>query len=251
MSQERAGRESQVSNVSRIAIILAGGEGRRMSGGGLPKQFLEFNGRPILMHTLQVFDSCPSIDQIVIVSHPHHSARVRRLVATGGLAKPVAIVEGGGSRQESVWNALDYLRSISPGVVVIHDSVRPFVTHEIIDRSIAAAEAVGAADVVVKTTDTIVAVDQGFISSIPDRNLLYNGQTPQTFRFEIILSAHEQARMAGFVDTTDDVKLVLRLGHPVQVVEGSYENIKLTTPFDVHLAQLIYENRKVENRVHV
>lgn len=230
--------------MKHVAIILAGGEGARMSNGSLPKQFLEFNGRPILFHTLHVFDTCPVIDHIVVVIRPQFVSHFKQQLDFWPITKPYSVVEGGAQRQDSVWNALMHLSEHESAYVIIHDAVRPFVTHDIIARSIEGAQETGAADVVVKTSDTIVQGDGEWVDFIPDRSNLYNGQTPQTFRLDVIRAAHQRAIDEQFNDTTDDVKLVLRNGGAVKLVEGSYENIKLTTQFDIYLAQLIYDQRK-------
>lgn len=225
------------------AILLAAGTGSRMQNEGIPKQFLEMLGDPIVVHTLTIFDTCKAIDRIVVVCHPDYLAEMNALVTARPYRTPITVIAGGQTRQDSVLCALTSLSDNPPDIVVIHDAVRPFISHEIIERSIEGAVELGAADVCVKTTDTIVEVEGDRVVGVLDRDRLYNGQTPQTFRFSVIRDAHHAAIAEQFTETTDDVKLVLRYGGAVKLVLGSYENIKLTTPFDIHLANLIHQQR--------
>lgn len=216
------------------AVIAAGGRGRRMNS-TLSKQFLRLKGRPILYYTLNTFESLQEIEEIILVVGPSDMDYAQREVLQPYRFRKVKLVEGGKERQDSVYNGL---RSCSPqtDIVVIHDGVRPFVTKKIILASIEAAKKYRAVGVGVPVKDTIKVVDGGFILNTPDRSTLWAIQTPQTFEYSLILRAHEEARKAGFYGT-DDTVLVERLGFPVRMIEGAYENIKITTPEDMLVAE--------------
>ncbi|TYP48152.1 2-C-methyl-D-erythritol 4-phosphate cytidylyltransferase [Thermosediminibacter litoriperuensis] len=216
------------------AVIAAGGRGRRMNS-TLSKQFLMLKGRPILYYTLSTFETLAEIEEIILVVGPSDIVHAEREILIPYRFKKVKLVEGGQERQDSVYNGL---RSCSPqtDIVVIHDGVRPFVTKKIIIDSIEAAKKYRAVGVGVPVKDTIKVVDKGVIINTPDRKTLWAIQTPQTFEYKLILRAHEEARNSGFYGT-DDTVLVERLGFPVRMIEGAYENIKITTPEDMIVAE--------------
>ena len=228
-----------------VGIILAGGIGKRMNTRGKLKQFKQLDGVPMLVYTLEAFCACGTIDNIVVVVPEAELKHTEQMVASYRLCKPIVIIAGGATRQESSFNALQHLHQQDhAGIVVIHDAVRPFVTIEIIEESIRAADKYGAADVAAKTADTIIEVKSGFVKAIPDRNKLYNSQTPQTFKFDLIYQAHLQARRDNFTETTDDIRLVLRLGKKVKLVESVPENVKITNPLDLELARVLARKLK-------
>lgn len=224
-----------------VGIVLAGGEGVRMSGETLPKQFLDLGGVPVIVRTLEAFEKTGAVGGVVVVMNPNWLDHGREVLWQRNLSKLLAVIPGGATRQDSSYNGLLYLNEAGrrPRLVAIHDAVRPFVTPEIISASLEAASLHGASDVVVKTSDTIVQGKDGLITGMLDRSSLYNGQTPQSFRFELILEAHERAREEGLAGTTDDVRLVHRLKEPVALVEGSPLNMKITTPEDLVLAEML------------
>ena len=222
-------------------MILGAGDGRRM-GGTVPKQFMDLCGRSVIAHTLEAFSTHPGIDEILVVTHPDYIDHTKTIIAEHAISKVIDVIAGGKERFDSSYIATKYL-DCGDDILIIHDAVRPFITHRIIDDCIRCTAEYGATDVAVKTTDTIARVDEGFVTDIPDRGGLYNGQTPQSFRCRIILDAHERARQEGFTETTDDVKLVLRAGYKVKLVDGDYENIKLTTSADIELALEIARRR--------
>jgi 2-C-methyl-D-erythritol 4-phosphate cytidylyltransferase len=217
------------------AVIAAGGRGKRMKS-SMSKQFLMIKGHPILYYTLSVFEFLDRIEEIILVVGGPDIPYAREEIVNRYRFKKVKIVEGGAERQDSVYNGL---REISPqtDIVVIHDGVRPFITRDIILKSIEAAREHKAVGVAVPVKDTIKVVGEGsIIKSTPDRKTLWAMQTPQTFDYSLILRAHEEARREGFYGT-DDTVLVERLGLPVRVIEGAYENIKITTPEDIVIAE--------------
>jgi 2-C-methyl-D-erythritol 4-phosphate cytidylyltransferase len=222
------------------AIIPAAGSGARM--GGIKKPYMDLAGKPILAHTLTIFQQCPLVNSIVVVTAKDDEARcVQDVVTAYGIDKSLSIVAGGDTRQESVFNALQELSS-NTDVVVIHDAVRPFVTEEMILQSIDNANQYGSAIVAVPVKDTIKESDDGFVMKTLDRYRLWAIQTPQTFKYDLIMKAHLYAR-DNSIQATDDAFLIEQIGHKVKLIMGSYENIKITTPEDIVIAKAILESR--------
>lgn len=217
------------------ALIAAGGRGRRMNS-SISKQFLFVKGYPILYYTLKTFELMDCFDEIVMVAGKQDMDYTREQIINQYRFEKIRMIEGGLERQDSVYNGL---RELSPqtDIVVIHDGVRPFVTKEIIKKSIEAAKRYKAVGVAVPVKDTIKVVGDGnIIKQTPNRKELWAMQTPQTFKYDLILKAHEEARKDNFFGT-DDAMLVERLGLPVRIIEGAYENIKITTPEDIIIAE--------------
>ena len=229
---------------SRVAAVIpAGGFGRRM-GCSTPKQFLRLDGIPVLVHTLRVFDSSPLIHEICLVIPRGMEDRCRtELIEPYGLTKVIRIVPGGETRQESVYQGL---LKTSPDVVrvVVHDGVRPLLSAELLGRVIEAGKEKAGAVAAIPLKDTPKYVgEDGFILSTPDRARLHLAQTPQVFSRKILMEAYQKAYADG-VNSTDDSALVERLGYPVRIVEGGWDNIKITTVEDLHLAEKILELRR-------
>ncbi|WP_223299026.1 2-C-methyl-D-erythritol 4-phosphate cytidylyltransferase [Paenibacillus darwinianus] len=223
------------------AVIVAAGRGTRM-GTAESKQYLPLRGKPVLVHTLAIFERMREIRDVVLVTGVEDVERCRRLAAEHGLRKVAAVVPGGGERQHSV--RLGLAAASSPWVMV-HDGVRPLVTPESVRRCIAAAYRHGAAVLAVPVKDTIKKVDAaGIIESTPDRRSLWAIQTPQAFRRELLEACHGRAEGEGFIGT-DDAMVVERYGHPVAVAEGDYTNIKITTPDDLPYAAFLLSGRGV------
>lgn len=221
-----------------IAIIPAAGSGTRF-GGPLPKQFIELAGAPILVHTLRRFVECAEIGAVVVALPTDRVAEFQQRMADMNTSKPVFYVPGGTERSDSICNALAAVAELKPEIVAVHDAVRPFVTPAQIAAVIAKAGEVGAAILALPATDTIKEVADGLIQRTLDRRRIWRAQTPQAFRYELLLRANQEARAAGLSAalTTDDALLVERLGLPVAVVEGSPHNLKITTPEDLLLAE--------------
>ena len=227
-----------------VGVILGAGRGLRLSTGGEPKQFLDLEGKPIFLYSIEAFDSCPSVDEIVVVVPPGMTVRMKSLLETQDLRLPFKIMVGGRKRQDSSFKALQWLsKRDDVRIVAIHDAARPLITPEVIERAIHEAKKHGASVVATKTTDTVFEVKDEFIVSIPERDNLYTAQTPQVFRFDLIREGHEAARRDGVCDATDDVRLVLRLGRKVKLVDSSPDNIKITTDRDLVLASVILKER--------
>lgn len=225
-----------------IAIIPAAGAGSRF-GGHLPKQFIEIAGAPIIIHTLRKFDACEEIDVIVVALQPDEISSFDRQLKHYGLRKPVKLVSGGAERCDSILNALAAAAEWQPELVAVHDAVRPFVTSEQIGQVLRRASETGAAILALPASDTIKEVEAGLIQRTIDRRRIWCAQTPQAFRYDLLLKANAAARAGGLPSamTTDDSLLVERLGAPVAVVEGSVNNLKITTPEDLTLAERLFE----------
>lgn len=225
-----------------VAIIPAAGSGSRL-GGQIPKQFLELGGAPILTHTISRFVECDDIGAIAIALPPDKLDEFRARHRGARVIKPIYYVNGGTERSNSILNALEAVAELQPEIVAVHDAVRPFVTSAQISAVIAKAQEVGAAILALPSTDTIKEVENGLIERTIDRSRIWRAQTPQAFRYELLMQANQKARAAGLPSalTTDDALLVERLGVPVAVVEGSPNNIKITTPEDLILAEKLFE----------
>lgn len=220
------------------SIIVAAGKGSRMNM-DINKQYVEIGGKPILARTIQIFEDCDQVDEIILVVNNKDIVYCKQnIIDVFNFRKVTAIVAGGEIRQASVYNGLLQLNE-GCGIVLIHDGARPFVSGESIIDSIAIAGKYGSACVAVPVKDTIKSAnDDCFVQATLDRSRLWSVQTPQTFAYDIIMEAHRSAVEAGFKGT-DDAVLVERLGHRLKLVAGSYYNIKITTSEDLVLAEAI------------
>lgn len=225
----------------KVSVILpAAGLGTRMGrekSGVSRKQFMLLEGAPILIHTIRKFLRCPVVTEIVIALRAEDMDWARGLIHHERPSKPVRVVEGGDTRQQSVENALASL-STDTDLVAVHDAVRPFIDPALVDRVIAEAAETGAAILGIVPVDTVKKVHKNKIRSTLPREHLVLAQTPQVFRFHLLKSAFEAARNDAFV-ATDESSLVERLEQvEVSVVQGSDRNIKITKPSDMELARL-------------
>ena len=215
--------------------------------GGIRKPYLDLSGKPVLAHTLMVFQRCTLINTIsVVVAEGDEQYCIQDVITLYSIDKAVRVVTGGKTRQESVFNALQKLPP-DTDMVVIHDGVRPFVTEEMIRNTLESAGKWGAATVAVPVKDTIKeADDENFVSKTLNRQKLWAIQTPQTFKYDLILKAHLYARENN-IQATDDALLIEQTGYcRIKLVMGAYENIKLTTPEDLAVAEAIIELRETK-----
>jgi 2-C-methyl-D-erythritol 4-phosphate cytidylyltransferase len=230
--------------LKRIAIIPAAGMGKRM-GASINKQYLLLADKPILAHTLEFFQQAEFIDEIYPVVPQEEIDYCRsNVVEKYGIAKVRQIVAGGAERQNSVLNALRAIKAEADDIILIHDGVRPFVPLAAVRRSMELAGEYDGALVAVPVKDTVKVVKETFAVETPPRETLWLAQTPQTFRYKVIRTAHELAEAEGFCGT-DDSSLLERHGKNVHIVIGDYRNIKITTPEDLVLAEAIltiYQN---------
>lgn len=229
------------------AIILLGGEGKRFNH-PLPKQFHNLSGKKIYLYTLETFLSCKTVDAIVLVVHPHFHSLVSQDIASYN-HKPIILADSKDSRQLSSYSGLKACPEFTTHVV-IHDGVRPFVTEKIIEENIVLAQRYDACDTCISSYDTIVhSKDQKIIHQIPLRSEYLRGQTPQSFKLSTIIQAHQQALEDKIVEATDDCQLLLRLNKPVHIAYGSDENIKITTEYDLLLAEQILRLRLTQKNL--
>ena len=221
-----------------IAIIAAAGTGSRMAS-DRPKQFLQLAGTPIIFHTLKPFELCDSIHEVIVVLPAEESAAFLAQAGKRGLRKLARVVPGGATRADSVKRGLQAVRAATAEIVAVHDGVRPFVTVEEIENTIAAAQRDGAAILVTPVTDTIKLIEGTSIVRTLERSKLRQALTPQCFRYDLLRRAYEQVDVAD-PSLTDESVLVERLGEPVTIVEGSARNIKITTPRDLLVAEALF-----------
>lgn len=216
------------------AIIVAAGEGKRF-GTTTPKQFLEIAGKPLIIYTLERFETCPEIDEIVLVLPPTAVADFHSISQNYNLKKLSAVVAGGDARSVSVRNGLDAVDAETAGIIAVHDGARPLVTAEEISATIQKAEETGAACLVAPVTDTIKEISDEVILQTIDRERLRRALTPQCFQYEILRRAFEESNLGEAA--TDESCLVEKLGISVSVVEGSGKNIKITHSEDFAIAE--------------
>ena len=233
-----------------VALILAAGTGSRMGNADKPKQFLPIYGKPLMIHTIEAFEMHDDIDKIVVVTSEGYEDQVKVWCKQYDLGKVKAVVHGSDSRQGSVYNGLKAIKDLGVNgddIIVIHDAARPLISQNIITNNIEACKKYDAVDTVIKASDTIVASSDGEkITNIPLRSELYQGQTPQTFKFALISEAHEKAKAGQIPNVTDDTKLVISLGKDVHLVEGSKQNFKITTFDDLMMLKALLKIGKTE-----
>nr|WP_041706854.1 2-C-methyl-D-erythritol 4-phosphate cytidylyltransferase [Ruminiclostridium cellulolyticum] len=225
------------------AIITAAGKGTRMKS-SINKQYIEIAGVPVLARTISAFENCSEVDNIILVVNEEDINFCKNeIVEEFNFTKVISLVSGGAERQNSVYKGLCSIRD-KDGVVLIHDGARPFVTNENIVDCINAVREYGACGIGVRSKDTIKISDEnGFVQLTPDRSSLWSIQTPQGFMYEIIKNAHDKAVQNGYIGT-DDMVLVEKLGIPVKIVEGNYQNIKITTPEDLIMGESLLSSGK-------
>lgn len=234
-----------------FGVILAGGIGSRMGNVEKPKQYLNIADKPIIIHTLEKFYINDKFEKLYVLCPEqwvnHTKNLVKRYV---GETKRISVIPGGSTRNETIMNAISRIEeeyeTDDQTIIVTHDSVRPFVTHRIIEENIEFAKKYGACDTAVPATDTIVQSDDGCIlSSVPDRSRMYQGQTPQSFGLKKLKTLYLSLTQEEKEVLTDAAKIFVMKGEKVHLVEGEVSNIKITYPYDLRVAEtLIRENVK-------
>ena len=220
------------------AVIVAAGNATRM--GGIDKTTALLGGEPVIVHTVRAFQSCDAIKEIVVVTRSDLLMQISELCHD--FSKVRAVVVGGDNRVASVQNGLSALSS-KARLVAVQDGARPLVSFEVIDRTVRAAHSYGAAAPGIPVKDTIKCVTGGLIASMPERKSLQAVQTPQVFDTDILRGALKKAVKDG-AEITDDCSAVERIGLRIRMVEGDERNIKITTPMDLKLAEMLLEDRK-------
>lgn len=215
-----------------MAIIPAAGQGTRM-GTDINKLLLEVVGRPVISWTLSAFESCPIVDEVILVANEQDIFSYRDIISEEGFGKVSTIVRGGVTRAESVYRGV--MAAEGADVVCIHDGARALITPAEIQNVIEGAKETGAAIAAVPAVDTIKIAEAGFVAETPQREKLWQAQTPQVFKRSLILEAMEKADKT----VTDDASCAEKAGIRVKLVKTEYQNIKLTTPFDMHLAEAV------------
>ena len=229
-----------------FAVILAGGTGSRMGSTDMPKQFLEIKGKPILNHTVEKFLPTPKFEKIIVLSPKAWLGHTREIIRKyTGKSDKIVVIEGGATRNETIMNAIRYIDGQygldDDTVIVTHDSVRPFLTHRIIEENIAAAQQYGACDTVIPATDTIVEGNGTAITAIPDRRKMYQGQTPQSFKAKLLRDAYDSLSAEEKDILTDAAKILVMKGKEVRLVQGETFNIKITYPYDLKIARSLLD----------
>jgi len=223
-------------------VVVAAGKGTRMNM-NINKQYISVGGIPILARTLKLFDGMNCINEIILVVHCDDILYCRENIIDGNKYKKVkCVITGGETRQDSVFNGLMEV-SEKTDIVLIHDGVRPFIDEDSINRCIEAAKEYAVATVAVPLKDTVKSSNsEGFVQETLERSTLWSVQTPQAFKFKIIMDSHKQAKKDGFVGT-DDTVLAERLGNKTKLVMGTYNNIKITTREDLIFAEAIVNSK--------
>lgn len=233
-----------------IAVLFAGGVGSRMHSRELPKQFLEIHGKPIIVRTTELFQRHELIDAIVVVSVAEWLDHCRKLLGAYGLDKVQAIVPGGVTGQDSIYQGLVAAKKVADSeraVVLIHDGVRPLIREQTITDNIESVRNYGSAVTVVRAKETILSVDEsGSIEDIPSRDSIQLARAPQSFWLNEILAAQEWARGRGEHGYIDSASLMRAFGHALHTVVGPDENMKITTPGDFFAMQAILNARENE-----
>lgn len=236
--------------MKNIAVIFAGGTGRRMKSVSKPKQFLELNGKPIIIHTLELFENHPEIDGIVVACLEDWIPTLRKLTERFEISKVGSVVPGGATGQESIYNGLKAAEKTygEDCNVLIHDGVRPLITLETISDNIKALRKYGNALTCVPATETCMLTHPDGSVSIPSRKDSLIVRAPQSFRLKDILNAHEMARNDNRTDFIDSCSLMNHYGHKLHPIMGPVENIKITTPADFYIFRAMmdmHENKQI------
>ncbi len=237
-----------------FGAILAGGVGSRMSISDMPKQFLDLGEKPIIVHTLEKFKLCSRLDHIYLGVHPDWLTHTNDLIEKylgKAAAENVHVVAGGTDRNSTIFNIISDIEKnfgeSEDNIIITHDSVRPFVTQRMIDENIDAAIKYGAVDTVTSAIDTIVESDDGeFIKEIPNRQKMYQGQTPQSFKISVLKKLYSELTDDEKAILTDACKICIVKGYPVYMVEGEISNIKITTVSDYKIAQAMVGGIKID-----
>lgn len=236
--------------MANYGVILAGGIGSRM-GGEKPKQYLNLKGKPIIIYTIEKMVTFPGFERVIVLCPAKWVEHTKNLVKKyiPSVSGRVAVIEGGETRNETIMNAIAFIeaegRLDDETVIVTHDSVRPFVTHRIIKENIEACSCFDACDTVIPATDTIVeAENKQVISAVPNRDIMYQGQTPQSFKAVKLRRLYNSLSSAEKEILTDACKIFVLKGENVALVNGETFNIKITYPYDLRVARALLEDEQ-------
>lgn len=229
--------------------ILAGGIGKRMGNVPMPKQFMMLKGKPVIIHTIEKFLLNPDIDKIIVSLSPSWYEFGKNLINKYLNDKSkLLIIEGGLERNDTLMKAVDYIEDHfkigDDDNIITHDAVRPFITNRIIEDNLRALQKSSAVDTVVAATDTIVVGQDNTVTRIPDRQFMYQGQTPQSFKIRVLKDCYDELTDQQKATLTDGCKICVYAGVKVALVRGENFNIKITTPVDLRIANAIVQERK-------
>ncbi len=234
--------------MNKVALIFAGGVGKRMQSKGIPKQFLELNGKPIIVYTIEHFENHPEIDAIAVVCIENWIPHLKKMLARYDMKKVRWIVPGGSTSQESTCRGLDALaRDLDPKqtIVLIHDGVRPLIDEEVITANIRSVEEYGNAITVSPAVETIITTgDDESVNGLIDRESCRLARAPQSFVLEQIMEAHRRAQAEHYDKMIDSASLMMYYGEKLHMVQGPVENIKITTPNDFYTLRAMIEARE-------
>ena len=226
--------------IKNYGIILASGSGSRY-GSDIPKQFIKIAGKTILEHTIEIFENAPEIDEISLVITPEYRHVAENILLNNNYKKVTKLLNGGETRKDSSYIGINSIEDDEANVL-IHDCARPFLTPKIITNCVEALKKYSAIDVAIPATDTVIEVENNIISKIPERSKLMRGQTPQCFKLSLIKKAHELSQ--NDKNFTDDCGLIVKYNlAEVFIVEGDVENIKVTYPSDIFIADRLFQIR--------
>lgn len=234
-----------------IAAIFAGGSGVRMHTKSRPKQFLELNGKPIIIYTLELFDNHPQVDAIVVACIDSWIPFLKKMIRKFEITKVVEIVEGGETGQDSIYNALQAAERIAKGeeaTVMIHDGVRPLITEQTITDNLKTVEEFGSCITCIPATETFVVKQADGALEIPERANSLIARAPQSFRLADIMTAHRRAISEGRHDFIDSCTMMSHYGYTLKTIIGPMENIKITTPTDFFIFRAmveVHENQQI------
>ncbi len=215
-----------------FAIIPAGGKGKR-GGTSTPKQYIRFHGKELIVYTLEVFQKCNFVDEIIVAAEPPYFSPLNKIIKDYNLTKISHIIEGGEERQDSVYNALKAIKADNSDLIAVHDAARPLLPENILINAINTAKEKGNALVCLKAKDTLLNGDQ-VVKEYIDRTEMYYVQTPQIFKYNDLMKAMKRAYEKNFIGT-DESMLVKALGFDINIVEGSMLNFKVTTTTDIEM----------------
>lgn len=226
-----------------IAVVFAGGVGKRMSSKAIPKQFLELHGKPIIIYTLEAFEKSKDIDKIVVVCVKSHIKELKRYISKFALEKVAMIVPGGKTGFESIYNGLEAVGTVGKedDIVLIHDGVRPFIDRKVIAENIASVKKYGNAITAVPTIEGIMISESGeTVDDFPERKRMYATKAPQSFRYKEVFDLYKRAKEEEY-EPVETAHLCQHYGMELHMVKGSYDNIKITTPMDYYIFRAIHE----------
>ena len=229
-----------------IALIFAGGSGTRMNSKARPKQFLQFFGKELIIHTLENFQNHQEIDAITIVCIEEWIPYLKKLLSKYDISKVKAVVSGGKTGQESIYKGLSATKEYADekSIILVHDGVRPFINEDVISNCIKSVKEHGSAITTVPATETIVSTENDRITTITDRSKCQLARAPQCFYLDALLTAHEKAIKDGNLNMIDSASLMKFYGHELYTVLGNIDNIKITTPADFYTFKALYEVRE-------